>query len=512
MAHFDNFKNPFYGVYHSAVIFQDWNDIDDSAETTFSLSSKHLACLPSAVNQTKPFKNFLVGEQAFENISTEDRNIRDKIKRGANSRFVSRKKYISRSYSVPSSLYNSNNNNNNFSDETARWDDEANFGIENPVHSAQSFSHDWRTSRVSSFSTLSDTAKAGTRIEKKDLTKAESFIKGRGGCDTHDTETVIPGSKHSSLDLSTGTEDWEADIVDEEVILSTPTTPVHINNSGESITDSAISSQCSDPDATPKAKSLLTKFNDPTTRSTEKKLLTMEKSGEIQVGKQDCDKTIENIKDLPSYQNYRDKMDSDISSCSSKSLKDSEDYLSQETLEEFDEQSYAWELIEDLSEKVEAMKLDPKTKDIGPQHFDEQSYASELIEDLSEKVDSKKLGSEYKEMGLHDVLEKLALQEPMLPLDMDEIEAELEYMREDLELSESTNSEMYVNSMFRSHKPECENKVIITREPLHPSSSQEEIWLVEEGMPTGHSTAKGRRWMFRYYRECSIDDREEGKN
>lgn len=472
------------------------------------------------MNQVQPFKNNL-GEQAFENISTEDMNVRAKIKRGLrNSRLnnssLRRSQHITRSYSVPSNFFSSNNNNNNCNVETECWDDEADFSIENKVNSVQSFSHAWRTSRISSFSSLNETAKAGTRIEERDETKAGNFIKGRGGCFTHNTVTVIPGSKHSTLDLSTGAEDWEADIVDVEI---TPTKPAHLNNSGKSFTDSAISNQCSDPDATPKSKFMITKYNDSAPRSTEKKLLTMEKSRKIQEGKQNCDKTIVNMKELPSYQNYKDKIDSDVSSCSSKILKDSEDYLSQETLEDFEEKSYACEFIEDLSKKVETMQLDSKTKAMGPKNFDDQSYARELIEDLSEKVDSKKLrpeekdiGPKDKDMGPHDFLEKLALQEVMLPLDMDEIEAELEYMRGDLELSESSNSEKYVDPMFKSHKPECEKKVIITREPLHPSSSQEEKWLVEKGIPTGYSTAKGRDSMFRYQRQCSIDVRKEGKN
>jgi len=37
-------------------------------------------------------------------------------------------------------------------------------------------------------------------------------------------------------------------------------------------------------------------------------------------------------------------------------------------------------------------------------------------------------------------------------------------------------------------------------------STQEEIWKVEEGMPSGLYTAKGRRDMFRNYKMCKEDE------
>jgi len=52
--------------------------------------------------------------------------------------------------------------------------------------------------------------------------------------------------------------------------------------------------------------------------------------------------------------------------------------------------------------------------------------------------------------------------------------------------------------------------VIVTRQPLSPASSLDEIWRVEEGKPSGMYTAKGRRTMFRNYQLC--DEIEPGRN
>jgi len=48
--------------------------------------------------------------------------------------------------------------------------------------------------------------------------------------------------------------------------------------------------------------------------------------------------------------------------------------------------------------------------------------------------------------------------------------------------------------------------VVHTRLPLSYVSTQEEIWKVEEGMPSGLYTAKGRRDMFRNYKMCKEDE------
>ncbi|XP_053402022.1 uncharacterized protein LOC123548783 isoform X2 [Mercenaria mercenaria] len=573
-----------------------WEDVDDSAVTTFSFGSEHLKCLATTVNKIQPFNSLLTNDNIQAQNLNQNACYKLKEKRARklshqNENTVNMKANISRSYSVPSNISTSHRK--------EFWDDELDFQVnvmakvetaksyqnqeipksdrirslsaqnsrvdldvdnvrrryntcpgnrlnekdigviltEGNRHSAQdvftypakSFSDDWESEVVVVDVELckyvdeeDEIERPSTPVNIKNPCENDTYSAVRkrnnrclGNCINEKDIGVIPmeGNQHSSPDVFTYStksfsEDWESEVevVDVELCkyvesdIERPSTPVNVQNPCENDTYSAIHYKGSDRDATPKAGSVLPKFSNNNSavklklNSSESLRKCQKDSAEHPEESQQCDSAtiLENcdipsamMKNSPSYQDYRDKRDTDLNS----STTDTDDQISSCISDDsFNEQMYAWELIEDLSDRVNSLKLDQEKSDVETQNTKKESTETY---DLKDEIPPKFVA---------------------LPEDLHLIEAELEYMREDLELSESlksdkTKSVHLVLKMARSgHDEKAVVKVI--REPLSPYSPEDEIWRAEEGMISEFCKVKERRGMFRYYRQCQINDNE----
>lgn len=187
----------------------------------------------------------------------------------------------------------------------------------------------------------------------------------------------------------------------------------------------------------------------------------------------------------------------------------------------FDEQQFAWDCLEELSESVKSMSISDKSNKQKTQVNGALSETWGNEKALSSKSKSKtyeRHSQSLKEDLLEKLPEPLSVEDSLLhadyPIDIDAIEAELNFMRdaedgEEMASSyESTTFDSVPMSRKRSFGKGCRAgtaSVMHVRQPLSQASSQEDIWSVEAGMPSGMYTAKGRRGMFKCFKICQED-------
>lgn len=310
-------------------------------------------------------------------------------------------------------------------------------------------------------------------------------------------------------EVNSATEDWEEDLIEvprQEEGLETKDNKKRqaaklensLSGSEECDDFKGCDEAFSDIENTPKANEGLLKFTDQKVQTVE--LESKQKHADLHenlsdpiiydenanVKLSDKGKSIETMSEiitrLSESLEYRDKDDFDLNSSYTKS---STDGTGSTPDEGFNEQEYVWELIDDLSLGVQSMKLENKTDD----------------NDVKLK---KCLPPQF---SLHEF--------SILPDNFAEIEAELEGLGDEMDKLDKSKEELSEKIVSSSKKLNLKKSagflVFKIRDPLSPYSTQEEIWAVEEGLPCGMYTAKGRRLMFKNFRLCQMEEKEKGQ-
>ncbi|KAL4234029.1 hypothetical protein ACF0H5_005683 [Mactra antiquata] len=105
----------------------------------------------------------------------------------------------------------------------------------------------------------------------------------------------------------------------------------------------------------------------------------------------------------------------------------------------------------------------------------------------------------------------------ILPDNFAEIEAELEGLGAEMDqldrVQPDSSTPIRSSTEMVTLKNNIGASVLKLRDPLSPYSTMEEIWTVEEGLPWGMYTAKGRRQMFKNFKLCqNKEDKMESEN
>lgn len=181
---------------------------------------------------------------------------------------------------------------------------------------------------------------------------------------------------------------------------------------------------------------------------------------------------------------------------------------------------YTGVTVIDSSDKMHST---PKHSGNNPLYLSEE-WESELMDNLSSHLCSMNLDKQNTQQissvsnkskfeGGHSIVNQIPPKLDYLPDDIDGIEAELECLRDDLDLADSIkSSELQYFSSFKAAMFREQNiRTEVIREPLHPHSTQQEVQRAEEGAPRGMYTAKGRRANFRTLRLYRLEDNQPEK-
>ncbi|XP_060599993.1 uncharacterized protein LOC132753529 [Ruditapes philippinarum] len=475
----------------------DWDNLENTS--TFTFGQQQMTCLSTTVNQMVPFNSL-----TLDDIQGQDRlgnSARQRKHSHQDTRNHVKKPQFHRSYSVPSNL--------SISKGTECWEDDVELPKNNVVkEEIVKRNSEVDIENVDEFGSCSDLVNRD-HIKREVVVKHDNWTKANHFTIKDFTVVVTKEIQHSNRNVfhkpsKQVSDEWESEIIEVEQNTNEmserenerPVTPSNAKTCSGAGTYSAIYNDGSDLDATPKAGFALSKYKDfnlsverfEKSGSDLAELYWERRSGSATDGdlkketddstviSNNCDMSGVEVKSLPSYQNYREKTDNYLS-CSSRTSTETDDVISScHSDDGFNEQMYAWELIEDLSSKVNSLKLEngsPEEK-------------KRVVQNGTAKVE-------------------------ILPDDINDIEAELEFMREDIRLLERLKSDEVrsSNSVLKSGKvSQWKNAVVqVIREPLTPYSTQTDIWRVEEGMPTGFGSALSRRKMFRYFKQSLMEEK-----